>query len=53
VPVHDWQFWVVTGAAVVALWYLLRSILPPSLGGRRRNSVSARLTIDGKAREKE
>jgi hypothetical protein len=52
VPVHDWQFWVVTAIAVVALWYLLRSILPPSLGGKRRKGVSARLTIGGKARKK-
>lgn len=51
-PLHDWQFWVVTGAALLAALWLLRGILPiPWLKRRRRRrrqSRSATLTVGGK-----
>lgn len=33
-PVHDWQFWVVTAAALVALLVVLRPFLPARKGAR-------------------
>ncbi len=27
-PLHDWQFWVATVLAVLALWLTLRPLLP-------------------------
>jgi hypothetical protein len=27
-PWHDWQFWLVTAAALVAAWFVLRTVLP-------------------------
>lgn len=49
-PVHDWQFWVVSGAAALAAMWLLRGVLPiPWLSRRRRarrGAHRATLTID-------
>lgn len=51
-PVHDWQFWVVTGVAVLAAAWLLRGILPiPWLQKRRRarrKQHRATLTVEGR-----
>lgn len=46
-PVGDWQFWIVTGAGIVALWYIARAIVP-SLSRRRRRTRRATLTIEGR-----
>lgn len=49
-PVGDWQFWVVTAAALAAALYLLREVLPPRMSPfRRRRGKSASLTISGRA----
>lgn len=42
-PWGDWQFWVVTLAAVVAVWMLFRVLIPPKRGKRTE------LTIGGEA----
>lgn len=57
-PIDDWQFWVATAVAAVALWAVARMLLPrgviarllgrPAPGPRRR----ATLTMDGKPLEK-
>lgn len=28
-PIGDWQFWVATIVAILALWLVLRNLLPP------------------------
>ncbi len=52
-PVHDWQFWVVTAVALLALLWLLRGVLPiPWIRRRRRarrGQHRATLTVDGHA----
>ncbi|GJQ29432.1 MAG: hypothetical protein HBSAPP03_13160 [Phycisphaerae bacterium] len=52
-PVHDWQFWVVSLAAVLALAYLLREVLPAKWSPFRRKprGKPTTLTVKGKARE--
>lgn len=47
-PIGDWQFWVVTGAAVVAVAYLLRAL--GAAGARRRRGKRVTLTVGGKPR---
>lgn len=47
-PIHDWQFWVVTAIAACALWFVARRALPARLRGTKRRGVKATLTIDGK-----
>lgn len=51
-PVHDWQFWVVTAIAAVAALLLLRNVLPiPALKRarkRRQGEKRAKLTISAK-----
>lgn len=53
-PVNDWQFWVVSVGALVALVYLLRNILPEKWVPFRksRKGRAATLTIGGKAVER-
>ncbi len=34
-PVHDWQFWVTTLVALMALGYLLRNIVPVPFWSKR------------------
>lgn len=51
-PIGDWQFWVVTVLALVAVLWLLRNVLPiRRLLGRRKPSAKRRatLTIGGKS----
>lgn len=52
IPVHDWQFWVVTLICVVAAWFLFRDVLPvPFLRRarkRRKGEKRASLTISAK-----
>lgn len=52
-PIRDWQFWLVSGIALIALWLVLRNVLPSTLGGQRGKGQSkkATLTIGGKAPE--
>lgn len=49
-PVHDWQFWVVTLAAVVAVGVILRAMLPAKINPFKRKKVGQRatLTVGGK-----
>jgi len=49
-PVHDWQFWVVTAAAVIALAVILRAVLPQRVNPfrRKRKGQSATLTVGGR-----
>lgn len=51
-PVHDWQFWVATGLAVLALAWLLKGVLPiPFLSKRakaKKQTKHVSLTIGGK-----
>ena len=55
-PVSDWQFWVVTGASLLAAAWLLRGVLPiPFLSKRakrKKQTKSVSLTIGGKRPEK-
>jgi hypothetical protein len=52
VPVHDWQFWVVTIIALTAALLIVRALLPERFRPfkRRRRGKAATLTIKGKAR---
>lgn len=56
-PLHDWQFWVVTIAAAIGLWFAFRPLFPRRRGMRRHNggtangkgaSTRATLTLEGK-----
>jgi hypothetical protein len=53
VPWDDWQFWVVTAAALVALGWLLRGVVPvPYFSAhqrRRRRERRVNLTVGGKS----
>lgn len=46
-PVHDWQFWVTTLVALMALAYLLRNVVPvPFLSKRaKRKKHERRATL--------
>ena len=46
-PLGDWQFWVVTMLAVIALGAVLRPFLP-ALRRRSRQERRVRLTIEKK-----
>jgi|GEM_PF-632832 len=52
-PIHDWQFWVATAVALVALYVVAGKFLPrrwlPWPGKRSGRRVS--ITIDGKRPE--
>jgi predicted permease len=49
-PIGDWQFWVVTAAALVAALWLLRALVPRRFRRRaRRRGTRASLTVGGKA----
>jgi hypothetical protein len=52
-PVGDWQFWVVTVVAVLALGWLTRNILPVPVLTRRarakRMQKRVSITVGGKA----
>jgi hypothetical protein len=52
-PVHDWQFWVVTLLALVALYAVARSLIPAGLwpkwlGSKRQKGKRATLTVSAK-----
>lgn len=51
-PVNDWQFWVVTGLALLAAGYLLRNVVPVPFLSRRakrkKHESRATLTVGGK-----
>ncbi|MDQ7012356.1 MAG: hypothetical protein Q9O74_00495 [Planctomycetota bacterium] len=52
-PVGDWQFWVVTAIALVAVVWLGRRLLPKRFfRSRRRGAKPATLTISGKPVER-
>ncbi|MFO0860860.1 MAG: hypothetical protein U0570_09915 [Phycisphaerales bacterium] len=51
IPWGDWQFWVATVIAILALWLVLRNILPPGLlpfTRPRKKETKASITISGK-----
>ena len=41
-PINDWQFWVVTGIALVAVFSLFRMVMPKKKGKRTNLTVSAK-----------
>ena len=41
-PITDWQFWVVTVIAIVALYLLARMFVPKKKGKRTSLTVSAK-----------
>lgn len=47
-PFSDWQFYVVTIAAVIALWVLGRKIVSPFLRKKTRSKKTT-LTISGRS----
>jgi hypothetical protein len=53
-PVGDWQFWIVSLAALIAVLYLLRGVLPRKLSPFRRRGagVKTSLTVAGKSVER-
>ncbi len=52
-PVDDWQFWIVTTVALLAVVWLCRKLLPGRLLSARRHSTKpATLTISGKPVER-
>jgi hypothetical protein len=50
-PWRDWQFWIVSLAALLALWYIVRRSTHAlrRTTGKASTSVKARLTVSGKA----
>lgn len=55
-PVHDWQFWVVTLVLLVGVAWMLRGVLPVPWLSRRhtraRSTKRVTLTIEGKTQDK-
>lgn len=47
-PTHDWQFWVVSVAALGAVVYIGRGLLPARLGGKKKKGTRATLTVSAK-----
>jgi hypothetical protein len=49
-PAHDWQFWVVTGVAILAAAWIVYRLAPRRLFGKRRRhgAKHATLTIGGR-----
>lgn len=41
-PIGDWQFWVVTIVAIIALYVLYRVLVPRKKGKRTNLTVSAK-----------
>lgn len=41
-PIGDWQFWVVTIVAIIALFVLYRVLVPRKKGKRTNLTVSAK-----------
>lgn len=48
-PVHDWQFWVVTAAAAAALLVVVRNLVPARWWRRKPRGKGASLTIEGRS----
>lgn len=52
-PVHDWQFWIATTLAAVALIAVLRALVPqaafPKFLRRKPKGRRATLTVGGQA----
>lgn len=46
-PWSDWQFWVVSAAAIIALAMLLRPFFPLILGRGRARGTRTQLTVKG------
>jgi predicted RNA-binding Zn ribbon-like protein len=51
-PLQDWQFWVVTAAAIAALAFLLRAPISRLLRRNKGKSVRTSLTVGGKSVDK-
>jgi len=55
-PIQDWQFWVVTAIAALALAWLTRNVLPIPILSRRAKAKKTQkrvtLTIGGKSPER-
>ena len=52
-PVHDWQFWLVTVAVILAIGYMLRNVAPvpffSARAKRKKTEHKATLTVKGKS----
>lgn len=48
-PTHDWQFYVATGIALLAILWLFRRFLPGASRRKKRRGRRASLTIEGRA----
>lgn len=51
-PIHDWQFWVVTLATLAAALYLVRGLLPRRWRLRSPGRQRTTLTIEGRPRDR-
>lgn len=51
-PIGDWQFWVVSAAALIAAWVVLRRVIPTPGKKRRARERKASLTVEGRTPEK-
>ena len=49
-PIHDWQFWVVTGLAIAALVFVLNRVVPTQWlpWKKKPKGRGTTLTIEGK-----
>lgn len=50
-PTHDWQFYVATGIALLAILWLFRRFLPGAKHRKRRRGRRTALTIEGRTVE--
>ena len=49
-PVHDWQFWVVTALALIAAVYIIRAAIPEKYRpGKRGRGKPTNLTVGGRS----
>ncbi|MBN8598208.1 MAG: hypothetical protein J0L78_11095 [Planctomycetes bacterium] len=56
IPWTDWQFWVATVIALLALWLVLRNLLPPGwipFTKPKGKQTKASITIRGKPVDRE
>ncbi len=56
IPFGDWQFWVATVIALLALWLVLRNLLPPGwmpFSRAKPKQTKASLTVGGKPVERD
>ncbi len=55
IPIGDWQFWVASAVALLALWLVVKNLLPREwlpFWKRRGKRTKASLTVGGKPVER-